>query len=106
MNYDFVFGVSIPMKKQIDEIIDICDKLDAEESATIFEFGMNGDLVLHIYKDSDYNREIDKDSFNLVRIHTAQNGEWVDDTEDAYVVDGALWNELERIWNYKEFATN
>ena len=106
MNYDFRFGVSTPMKKQIEEIVDICDKLDAEESVTIFDFGANGDLVLHIYKDCDYNREIDKDHSNLVTIHTAQNGEWVDDTEDTYVTDGALWNELKRIWNYKYFGTN
>lgn len=106
MNYDFRFGVLTSMENQIDEIIDICDKLNAEESATIFEFGANGDLVLHIYKDCDYNRDIDKDSFNLVNIHTAQNGEWVDDTEYTYVIDGALWRELERIWNYKDFGTN
>ena len=105
MNYDFCFGVSAPMEEQIEEIIDICDKLDAEESATIFEFGVNGDLVLHIYKDCDYNREVDEDYSNLVTINTAQNGEWVDDTEDTYVTDGALWRELERIWNYKDFGT-
>lgn len=105
MNYDFCFGVSIPMEEQIEEIIDICDKLNAEESATIFEFGTNGDLVLHIYKDCDYNREIDGNAFNLVKVHTAQNGEWVDNTEDTYVTDGALRRELERIWSYKDFGT-
>ena len=105
MNYDFRFGVSTSMEKQIEEIVDICDKLNAEESATIFEFGANGDLVLHIYKDCDYNREMDEDYANLGTIHTAQNGHWVDDTGDTYVTDGALWRELERIWNYKDFGT-
>lgn len=105
MNYDFTFGVSVSMDEQIAEIINICDKLDAEEETTIFEFGEKGDLVLHIYKDCDYNRERDKDYSNLVTIQTAQNGEWVDDTEDTYVSDGSLYRELERIWNYRDFGT-
>lgn len=105
MNYDYTFGVSVSMEKQIENIIDVCDKLDAEESATIFEFGANGDLVLRIYKDCEYNRTIDKNYSNLVTIHTAQNGAWVDDTGDTYVTDGALYRELERIWNYKDFGT-
>ena len=105
MHYDFYFGVSTPMEKQIEEIIDICDKLKAEEGATIYEFGANGDSVLHIYKDSDYNREVDKDSFNLVRVYTAQNGDWVDDTGDTHVTDGTLYEELERVWHYKDFGT-
>lgn len=105
MNYDFTFAASMSMEEQINEIIDICDKLNAEEKVTIFEFGKNGDLVLHIYKDYEYNREVDEDYSNLVTIHTAQNGEWVDDTEDTYVTDGSLYRELERIWNYKDFGT-
>lgn len=105
MNYGFCFSGSTSVQDQIDEIVDICDKLNAEESATIFEFGANRDLVLNIYKDCEYNRGIDEDYSNLVTIHTAQNGEWVDDTEDTYVTDGALYKELERIWNYKDFGT-
>ena len=105
MNYDFRFSTSTPMVDQLDEIIDICDKLDAEEKATIFDFGSNGDLVLHIYKDDEYNREINEYYSNLVTIHTAQNGEWVDDTGNVYVTDGELYRELERIWNYRDFAT-
>lgn len=105
MNYDYTFGVSIPMEIQIEEIVDICDKLDAEESATIFEFGAKGDLVLHVYKDCDYHRKNDEDYSNLVVIHTAQDGEWVDDTEDTHVTDGGLRKELERIYNYRDFGT-
>ena len=104
MEYKFTFGVSTPMEKQIEEIVDICNKLDAEESAIIFDFGGNGDLVVHLYKDCDYNREVDENYSNLVTIHTAQDGMWVDDTGDTYVTDGALWKELERIWNYKDFG--
>lgn len=47
------------------------------------------DLVLHIYKDEEYNASKDKDSYNIVSISTARNGEWVDDTEDVYVTDGS-----------------
>lgn len=105
MNYDFTFGSLMSMKDQIQEIIDISDKLDANESATIFEFGQNRDLVLHIDKDSEYHRDIDENLYNLVRVHTAQNGSWVDDTEDIYVTDGALYKELVRIWNYRDYGT-
>jgi hypothetical protein len=91
------------IKKEFDEIVDICDKLNANETITISEFGKNRDLELHIYKDCDYNREIDKDYANIVTIHTKQNGKIVDDTEDTYVTDGELWKELERIWEYKDF---
>ena len=94
MNYDL-----------IENIVDICDKLNAEENVTIFGFGINGDLVLHIYKDSDYRRKINEDNFNLVSICTTQNEKQVDDTEDIYVTDGTLHKELERIWNYKELRT-
>lgn len=47
-----------------------------------------------------------------IRIHTILlvsvlpemvNG--VDDTEDVYVTDGSLANELDRIYHYREFAT-
>ena len=41
----------------------------------------------------------------MVVISTWQKGIPVDDTEDIYVTDGSLYKELERIWNYKEFAT-
>ena len=69
------------------------------------ELGKECDLVLHIYKDEDFNPDVNKDYCNIVRIHTAQNGEWVDDTEDTYVTDGSLYRELERIYNYQKFGT-
>lgn len=37
----------------IDTIIDYCNDLAANEKIEVFEFGMNNDLVLHIYKDED-----------------------------------------------------
>ena len=92
-------------RPDFDTIIDYCNDLTANEKLEVFEFGKNCDLVLHIYKDEEYNPEKDKDYSNLVRISTAQNGEWVDDTGDTYVTDGTLYRELERIWNYRDFAT-
>lgn len=92
-------------RPDIDTIIDYCDNLLADEKLEVFEFGKNCDLVLHIYKDEDYNPEKDKDYSNLVRISTAQNGKWIDDTEDTFVTDGSLYRELERIYNYQNFGT-
>lgn len=45
MNYNFKFSYSEPMGDIINQIIDICGKLEAEENVTIFEFGENRDLV-------------------------------------------------------------
>jgi hypothetical protein len=103
MSYDFRFSYSESMKDIINQIIDICDKLEAEENVTIFEFGENRDLVLVLYKDCDYDRK--EDIYNLVTISTRRNGEYVDDTGDIHVTDGSLYRELERIWNYKNLKT-
>ena len=105
MEYNFAFSSCLSMEELINEIIDISDKLESEEVAIIYEFGENRDLVLHIQKDEEYNRKINKDYSNLVRICTAQNGQWVDDTEDTYVTDGALYKELKRIYLYKNLRT-
>ena len=91
-------------RPNFDTIIDYCNDLQANEKLEVFEFGENYDLVLHIYKDEDFDMANDSDNHNIVRISTAQNGKWVDDTEDTYVTD-ALHRELERIWNYRDFAT-
>lgn len=85
-----------------EEIISFCADLSANDKLIIFEFGEKADLILHIYKDEDFDK--DTGEFNLVTIHTAQNGEWVDDTEDTCVTDGSLYRELERIYQYKEFG--
>lgn len=105
MNYNFRYEHSVQMEEQIEAIVDTCDKLEAEESATFYDYGENHDLILYIYKDEEYNREKDPDDWNLVTIHTAQDGTYVDDTEDTYVTDGSLHRELERIWNYRNFET-
>jgi len=105
MNYDFRYGTATPISDLINEILDTCDKLNADDKATIFDYGVNGNLVLHIYKDSDYNREIDENEFNIVRMSTYKDGVTVDDTEDIHVSDNVLIKELERIWNEKDFST-
>lgn len=103
MEYKFSFSYEASINEQISQIVEICDNLDAEEKAVIFDFGANHDLVLHIYKDSDFVRDAEED-YNLVRISTARDGKWLDDTEDTYVTDGSLRQELERIWHYKDFS--
>ena len=99
--------VTLPDTKEVwfSEIIEYCNDMEANDTLIVFEFGENADLVLHIYKDEEYNFEKDADYANLVVIHTAQNGEWVDDTEDTYVTDGSLCKELNRIYSYKDFGT-
>ena len=91
-------------RPSIETIIDYCNDLEADEKLEVYEFGKECDLVLHIYKDSDFNPEKSKDAYNLVTIHTARDGKWADDTEDTYVSDGSLYRELERIYSYHDFA--
>ena len=90
-------------RPEIVTIISYCDTLAANEKLEVYEFGKNCDLVLHIYKDEDYNRKTGE--YNLVAIHTAKNGTFVDDTEDIFVTDGSLERELKRIYQYKDFGT-
>ena len=93
-------------RPSIDTIIDYCNDLNANEKLEVFEFGKHNDLVLHIYKDEEYDASKDKDYSNLVAISTAKDGEWVDDTGDVYVTDGSLYRELERINSYDFFHYN
>ncbi len=86
-------------------IIDFCNGLAAGEKLIVFEFGKHYDLVLHIYKDEEFNALKGVYHANLVRISTAQNGEWVDDTEDVHVTDGSLYRELQRIYHYQNLKT-
>ena len=92
------------VRPAFDTIVDYCNDLEANEKLIVFEFGWNCDLVLHIYKDEEYNPAVNNDYCNLVRISTARGGEWVDDSGDIYVTDGSLYRELERIYNYSNFS--
>jgi len=100
----------------IDIIIRHCLLMKANERIEVCDFGKNGDLSLFIYKDEDYNEETGE--FNLVRIHTfkwewseyckfacTNQGKAVDDTDDIYVSEKELGAELERIYEYRDFAT-
>ena len=89
----------------IDEIVNYCKDLLSDEKLKVYEFGENCDLVLHIYKDEDYNPDKDRDYCNIVTISTARDGKFVDDTDDVYVSDGSLDRELKRINEYRDFAT-
>lgn len=102
---DGTSGIYQLVRPSIETIIDYCNDLAADEKLEVFEFGEDCDLVLHIYKDEEYDASKDKDSYNIVSISTARNGEWVDDTDDVYVTDGSLANELDRIYRYRKFAT-
>lgn len=88
-------------KPDIETIIDYCNDLEANDELEVFDFGLNGDLVLHIYKDEDFNPETEE--YNLVAIHVAQNGEWVYDSDDTHVTDGSLYKELDEIYKCKDF---
>ena len=90
-------------RPDIATIIDFCNDLGPDEKLVVFEFGKNCDLVLHIYKDEDYNKETGE--YNLVTISTATNGKWVDDTYDTHVTNGSLYKELQRINEYENFST-
>lgn len=88
----------------INDVFDICDGLNGDEEVDIEGFGVNSDLLLNIKKDSYYNKEKDPDYSNLVAISTKMNGKWVDDTGNVYC-DSELYEQLERIYNYKDFKT-
>lgn len=96
------FQISRP---DIDTIIGYCHDMEADDKLEVYEFGRNNDLVLHIYKDEEYDASKDADYADIVRISTAQDGRWVDDTEDVYVTDGSLYRQLQRISEYKNFST-
>lgn len=93
------------VRPKIDTIIDYCDDLLADEHLIVFEFGKVNDLVLHIYKDGEFNPKKDKNYSNLVDIHTFQNGNAIDDAVGIYVTDGELDKELRRINEYKDMGT-
>ena len=92
-------------RPSIEMIIDYCRDLLADEKLEVYEFGQNCDLVLHIYKDGEYSPSADKDIFNMVRVHTARDGEWVDDADDIDLnTRRFLRQELERINEYRNFG--
>ena len=66
----------------------------------VYDFGRKKNLVLHIYKDEDFDQKTK--AYNLVTISTFRNGKAVDDTGDIHVSE--LDAELERINSYEDFG--
>lgn len=85
----------------INTVINYCEELCASDKIEVYDFGEKKDLVLHIYKDEDFDQKTKE--YNLVRIYTFRNGESVDDTEDIHVTE-ELRGELERINSYEDFG--
>lgn len=74
-----------------DSILDYCKDLLPDEKLEVFEFGRNCNLVLHIYKDDDQD----------IRIFTAQNGKYIDETDFIHTSDvDFLRQELQRIFQF------
>ena len=93
------------LKPEIKEIIDLCDRLLANEKLTVFDFGKNQNLTLHIYKDSEFDPETDMGYSNLVDVYTFKDGKAIDDAIGIYVTDGSLENELNRIFDCRDMKT-
>lgn len=104
---DFDYNGKLNQEEWFNNIISVCDDMEANDVLHIYDFGQNGDLCVDIYKDEEYKGG---DEFNLVVIYVSQLNpdtkilEPVDDTEDTYVTDGSLYRELERIWNYEDYG--
>lgn len=102
---DHMTGRQASKEEFIDMIVNRCNDLAANEKLIVYGFGEDRDLVMAIYKDEEFDPDVDKDYSNLVDIHTCQNGQYVDDAVGIYVTDGELFKELNRIWHYYEFET-
>lgn len=76
----------------INTVINYCKDLCANDKIEVYDFGGKKDLVLHIYKDEDFDQKTK--AYNLVTISTFRNGKAVDDTGDIHVSE--LDAELER----------
>ena len=84
----------------INTVINYCKDLCANDKIEVYDFGGKKDLVLHIYKDEDFDQKTK--AYNLVTISTFRNGKAVDDTGDIHVSE--LDAELERINSYEDFG--
>lgn len=67
----------------INTVINYCKDLCANDKIEVYDFGGKKDLVLHIYKDEDFDQKTK--AYNLVTISTFRNGKAVDDTGDIHV---------------------
>lgn len=67
----------------INTVINYCKDLCANDKIEVYDFGRKKNLVLHIYKDEDFDQKTK--AYNLVTISTFRNGKAVDDTGDIHV---------------------
>lgn len=81
-------------------IISYCDDLLANEKLIVFNFGRRHNLVLHVYKDEEYNPEKDKDEWNIVSISVAADGKFFHGTGDVHVND--LLIALDKLYNLEK----
>ena len=86
--------------KLFNDIIQKCDKLKANETLVVSDFGEDRDSELVISKALEFKG----DRYNFVEIHTMRNNKWVDGKERIGVKNGALLKELERIWFYRNLT--
>lgn len=78
-------------RPSIEKILNYCQDLLSDEKLEVFEFGKNCDLVLHIYKDVDQD----------IRIFTAQDSEYIDETDFIHTSEvNFLRQELQRIFQF------
>lgn len=78
-------------RPSIEKILNYCQDLLSDEKLEVFEFGKNCDLVLHIYKDADQD----------IRIFTAQDSEYIDETDFIHTSEvNFLRQELQRIFQF------
>ena len=81
----------------IDDIIDQCHALLANEQLVIEGFGPDEDITLDIEKDCEYDPSVDEDYSDLVDIVVFKDGQLVEDAVSVYVTDGCLCRVLERL---------
>lgn len=62
----------------INTVINYCKDLCANDKIEVYDFGGKKDLVLHIYKDEDFDQKTK--AYNLVTISTFRNGKAVDES--------------------------
>lgn len=93
-------------KDEIIERVDtLAEDLGPEKKLVVENFGKDQNMVLHIYKDSEFDPDEDPEYSNLVSMATTIDDEAVDDLEDTFVTDGEFRGELERIWEHKDLHT-
>ena len=89
-----------------ENIVNDSYKLEGGKELIVYDFGENKDLELHIWKDEDFNMNESEEYSNMVDIVTLDKDKIaVDDAISIFVPDGDLYDELDRIYHYRDFET-